>query len=97
MSPFADLPSLPACGRCDCGAPMVPLWGGAEYDCYASGSYDCNARWRRQISPRIPGPFPDWYAGPEYAQERRDEIARIRRTYWHELARETFRMVEVAV
>lgn len=96
MSPFANLPTLAGRGRCECGAPMVPLHGGEEYDCYASGDYDCGARWRRSISPRILGPFMYWGSGPEYAQERRARVSYVRRTYWGELASATFRMVEVA-
>ena len=86
MSPFRDLPTLSGCGRCECGAPLVLHWG--EYDCYASGTYDCNIVWRRQISPRTPAPFPEWAQGGRWAQSRREEITAIRRAYWRNLKKE---------
>lgn len=86
MSPFADLPSLPGCGRCECGAPVAYRVDGADV-CYASGTYTFLRSAAAQQALR----FPSKGASPAYAAAVRGHVFLARRAYWQALAGATFR------
>lgn len=86
MSPFSDLPSLPGCGRCECGAPVAYRHSGTGV-CYASGNYTfaCATKFRRDVPRSVATGDAAWGA------KCRRFIIQARRTYWSALASATFR------